>query len=92
MAGAGRRPTSCSAIPDEGNPATERTEIRVLFDDDAIYVGARMFDGEPRAIARRLTRRDQDSDDLADAIHVSFDPHHDHLTGGVLRDRGGDPK
>jgi hypothetical protein len=67
--------------PDEGQPATERTEVRILFDGDAIYVGARMFDREPSAIARNLTRRDQDSDDFADAFHVAFDAHHDHLTG-----------
>ena len=67
--------------PDEGRPATERTEVRILFDDEAIYVGARMFDREPAAIARRLTRRDGDPDGVADAIHIAFDPHHDHLTG-----------
>ena len=70
--------------PDEGLDATERTEVRVLFDDNAIYVGARMFDGEARVIARRLTRRDQNSDGLADALHVSLDPHHDHLTGAMF--------
>jgi hypothetical protein len=70
--------------PVEGEQASERTEVRVLFDDQAVYIGARMFDGNPGAIARRLTRRDQDSDDLADAIHVSFDPHHDHLTGAAF--------
>ena len=70
--------------PDEGHEATERTEVRVLFDDEAIYVGARMFDRKPPAITRRLTRRDQNSDGLADAIDVSFDPHHDHLTGVVF--------
>jgi hypothetical protein len=26
--------------PDEGEPATQRTEVRFLFDDDALYVGA----------------------------------------------------
>jgi hypothetical protein len=67
--------------PDEGRPATERTEVRILFDDEAIYVGARMFDREPRAIARHLSRRDEDGDDVADAFHVAFDPHLDGLTG-----------
>src|SRR4051812_45541908 len=33
--------------PDEGKPATEHTEIRVLYDDDAVYIGARLFDGQP---------------------------------------------
>jgi hypothetical protein len=33
--------------PHEGAPASERTELRVLFDDDALYVGARMYDDDP---------------------------------------------
>ncbi len=36
--------------PDEGQPATEQTEVRILFDDEAIYVGARMFDRTPGAL------------------------------------------
>ena len=40
--------------------------MRLLYDDDAIYVGARMFDSEPSKIARRLTRRDGDTDGIAD--------------------------
>src|SRR5712664_1697786 len=38
--------------PDEGKPATERTELRVAYDDDALYVGARMLDREPKRIVR----------------------------------------
>jgi hypothetical protein len=70
--------------PDEGKPATERTEIRVLYDDSAIYIGARMFDSEPAKIARRLTRRDGDTDGVADRIIIGFDPLHDHLTGAMF--------
>jgi hypothetical protein len=29
--------------PDEGAPATERTEVRILYDNDALYVGGRLF-------------------------------------------------
>ncbi len=70
--------------PEEGQPATEDTEVRILFDDEAIYVGARMWDRSPAGIARRLTRRDGDSEDLADALHIGFDAHHDHLTGAIF--------
>src|SRR5206468_308570 len=45
--------------PDEGKPASERTEVRFLFDDDALYVGARMFDAHgPSGVMTRLVRRD----------------------------------
>src|SRR5688572_28613104 len=33
--------------PSEGQPASERTEARVLIDDDAIYIGVRMHDSNP---------------------------------------------
>src|SRR5688572_11704261 len=44
--------------PAEGQPATERTEIRITYDDVAVYVAARMYDREPSLIARRLSSRD----------------------------------
>ena len=77
--------------PVEGDPASEDSEIRVAYDEDALYVAARLFDREPAAIVRQLSRRDVAVE--ADAL-VYLDPHHDHLTGaqfgvsaaGVQRD------
>src|SRR5262245_60742341 len=46
--------------PDEGKPASENTEVRVVYGDDALYIGARMFDRTPQAIHSRLVRRDAD--------------------------------
>jgi hypothetical protein len=68
--------------PDEGQPATERTEVRVLFDDAAVYIGARLFDRTPADIVRRLSRRDEGID--ADYVEILIDPRHDHLTGAVF--------
>jgi hypothetical protein len=42
--------------PAEGAPATERTELRILFDDDALYIGARLSDSSPRQVVRRRSR------------------------------------
>ena len=45
--------------PIEGAPPTEQTEIRFVYDDDALYVGARMFSGAgPSGIQAPLGRRD----------------------------------
>ncbi len=44
--------------PAVDQPASERTEVRVLLDDDALYVGAFCFDSEPRGIIARELRRD----------------------------------
>jgi hypothetical protein len=47
------------AEPDEGNPATQDTEVRMLIDDDAIYVAARMLEPFADSIGRLLVRRDE---------------------------------
>jgi hypothetical protein len=64
--------------PVDGSPATERTEVRVLVADDAIYVGVRAFDSDPPGIVGRLARRDDVQD--SDAITVSFDSFRDRRT------------
>jgi hypothetical protein len=77
--------------PEEGRPASERTEARVLFDGDALYVGVRAYDRQ--APATRLGRRDMDLGD-SDWVGVVLDSYHDHRTAfsfdlnpsGVRRD------
>src|SRR5687767_10765160 len=65
--------------PNDGQPATQRTEVRFIFDDDALYIGARMFDSLGAAGVRgRLARRDVYSED-ADWIDIFIDTFHDHL-------------
>ena len=44
--------------PDPGAPASFRTEVRVLYDDEAVYVGMRLRDPSPSEIAAQLGRRD----------------------------------
>ncbi|PYQ38018.1 MAG: hypothetical protein DMF77_25250 [Acidobacteria bacterium] len=78
--------------PNEGAAATEATELRLLYDDAALYVGVRLHDSEPGRIVRQLSRRDDVAE--ADSFSIFLDPHHDHLTGvefqvsaaGVQRD------
>ena len=70
--------------PDEGRAATERTEIRFLFDDEALYVAAHMFDREAALITHRMSTRDAGSAD-ADIISIFLDPMHDRLTGAIFR-------
>ena len=69
--------------PAEGQPATERTEVRVLIGDDALYVGARMHDREPQRIKAALARRDEEVE--ADEFDVYLDTFHDHLSGVRFR-------
>jgi hypothetical protein len=67
--------------PVEGQPATEATDVRFLYDDKYLYIGARMHDRDGARIARRLSRRDDEAEELADTIRIAFDPLHDKLTG-----------
>ncbi len=68
--------------PDPGREATEQTEVRVLFTDEAIYVGARMWDSRPGGIIRRLARRDQSA--TTDEFAVGFDSYFDRRTAFVF--------
>lgn len=62
--------------PQEGQPATQQTEVRVLFDAEAIYIGARMFDSlGPKGVQSRLSRRDNVE---GDNLQLIFDTFHDH--------------
>ena len=64
--------------PDEGKPGTQRTEVRFLFDDDALYVGAKMYDTAGAAgVTTRLVRRDANFD--SDIFELVIDGYHDHL-------------
>ncbi|MDH5804940.1 MAG: carbohydrate binding family 9 domain-containing protein, partial [Gemmatimonadota bacterium] len=45
--------------PVEGIPATENTEVYVVYSSDAIYFGIRAFDSEPDLILARLGERDR---------------------------------
>jgi len=65
--------------PNDRAPATERTEVRVLYDDDALYVGVRLYDTHPDSIASQLARRDA-SGIYSDWVHVVIDSYHDRRT------------
>ena len=64
--------------PDEGKPAIENTEVRFAYDDDALYVGARMFSADPQAIRALITRRDREGS--SEQIVISLDTYHDRRT------------
>jgi len=79
--------------PNPGKPPVDPMEVRVLYDGDAIYVGARMFDSRPDSIAAQLARRDM-SAIYSDWVHIIIDSYHDRRTAfrftvnpkGVMKD------
>ena len=69
--------------PDEGQPATERTEVRVLFTADTLYVGVVCYDRDPGAIIVTDSRRDSSLAD-ADNFQLIFDTFRDRQNGFVF--------
>src|SRR5437868_12263712 len=67
------------SYPKVGAKPTDPTEVRVLYDDDALYVGVRMFDTRPDSIAAQLARRDA-SGIYSDWLHVMVDSYRDRRT------------
>jgi hypothetical protein len=65
--------------PNEGADPTQRTEVRVLYDDQALYVAARMFDAHADSIVRTLARRDYGM--RSDVFTLFLDPQHDRRSG-----------
>ncbi len=59
--------------PAQDAAPTERTEVAIVFDDDALYVAARMTKADVATLERPLTRRDDTSG--AERIIVSLDPY-----------------
>ena len=65
-------------VPDPGAPASERTEARILYDDEAVYVAIRAWDSAPDSIVGQLTRRGEAS--YSDQVWVMIDSFHDRRT------------
>jgi hypothetical protein len=64
--------------PYNGQEETQKTEFKIVFDDNNLYVAIKAYDSAPDSIVNRLTRRDQADGELAGIILDSF---HDLRTG-----------
>jgi hypothetical protein len=62
--------------PNPGKTTRHSTEVRILFDDAAVYLGVRMNDSSPDSILKQLSARD-DFDVNADQFNVIFDAFYD---------------
>lgn len=63
--------------PTEGNPPQQKTEVKILFDDNAIYVLGYCYDKSPDSILTQLGERDDELN--ADLFTVSFDTYNKKL-------------
>ena len=68
--------------PTPGEPASERSEVWVAYDDDALYVAARLYDSRPDLIARNFGRRDAGI--ASDWFWLGVDAYHDGRSGNYF--------
>ncbi|MDX1439583.1 MAG: DUF5916 domain-containing protein, partial [Rubricoccaceae bacterium] len=64
--------------PNNGEPSSERTEVAILYDDDALYVGFRCYSSNPSTIVAPLARRDEFFS--TDRVMVDIDSYNDDRT------------
>ena len=69
--------------PRNGEDATEKTEIRILYDRDNLYIGVLCFDSQPDKIIANSLVRDSDLDG-DDQVTIVIDTYLDHRTGFVF--------
>ncbi len=70
--------------PQEGEPATEQTEFRIVYTPSMLYIGVIAYDSDPQSIMASERRRDADLT-VDDTITVVIDTFHDHRNGYRFR-------
>lgn len=65
-------------FPDDNSPSTQKTEVRIIYAEDAIYVGFIAYDSAPDSIIAPLFRRD--GTQSSDWVYVAFDSYNDKRT------------
>ena len=69
--------------PTEGRPVSERTEVRVAYDEEALYIGAWLFDSDPTSLVFGQTLRDASLNE-SDAFVLVLDTYLDRQNGFVF--------
>ena len=67
-------------FPTYGLPVSQKTEVRILYDNSAIYVAAYLYD-DPSLIRKQITARDGEQQSDVDYFSVFFDTYEDHQNG-----------
>ena len=69
--------------PDEGEAASERTEVRIVYDQDTLYFGVVCYVTDPRTVIVSDSRRDTSLTDT-DSFRIIFDTYRDQQNGFVF--------
>ncbi len=66
--------------PATGQPASQKTAVKIIYDNTAIYVGAYLYD-DPSEIRKQITARDAEQQKDVDYFSVFFDTYNDNQNG-----------
>ena len=69
--------------PNNGEPSTEQTEVRIAFDDDNLYLGVICLDSQPDNIVVTQNRRDGSLENT-DSVQILFDTFNDKQNGVIF--------
>ena len=72
------------ATPDFGKQPTKKTEVKIVYDNEAVYVLAILYD-DVKNIRRQLTQRDVIERQDCDAFSIGFDPYLDKQNGFIFQ-------
>ena len=71
------------AEPFEGQAASERTDVRIVYDETAIFIGVRLMDNSPSQVVVSNSRRDSSMGDQ-DSFQIILDTFRDRQNGFVF--------
>jgi Domain of unknown function (DUF5916) len=67
-------------FPSWGNPASQKTQVKIVYDNVAVYIGAYLYD-DPTLIRKQITARDAEQQTDVDYFSLFFDTYNDHQNG-----------
>src|SRR5204862_6369396 len=67
-------------VPKADELTTVKPEVRILYDNSSIYIGAMLYD-DPHSIRKQLTARDEEQQSDVDYFSVFFDTYNDNPNG-----------
>lgn len=67
-------------FPNAGQPSIVRSEVRICYDNSAVYIAAKLYD-HPERIRKQLTARDAEQQTDADYFSIFFDTYNDKQNG-----------
>ena len=73
-------------FPSFGLAASQKSEVKIIYDNSAIYIGAYLYD-DPALIRNQITARDEEQQKDLDYFSVFLDTYNDEIGRASCRER-----